>query len=269
MIERVAQHNPAGVGISPKRRQPGHRHAVHLEGIRPGEPSRPEHRRADEHRDGVAENPNLDRGQRARIGAGEFEPDEGEQAQCRRPVPQTRRIPTDPSPVSGREQSANGSDRRDHPPDGADDHRHRHQSNPQQYVERPRQGVVTVLRSPDRRDRHPQRGSQGNRRQDSADHRGVDGVGHPLRQRTSGLGRIEPRRPPGDGDHGERDDQRPHATGQRVRQRDRQIGGAADPVREHRRLGHHGLTAMVTMVRFRSCSSTSTLPGTSTVNSNR
>ena len=63
VIERVSHHDASGSGVAPQRRQPGHGHAVHLEGIRAGEPPRPEHRRAGEHGDGVGEDPQLDRPQ--------------------------------------------------------------------------------------------------------------------------------------------------------------------------------------------------------------
>ena len=221
------------------------------------------------HRHGeVDEQPDLDRAKGSRVGAGELEPDEREQADRRGPVTRPLRIAQAERPAAQQSvHRAHGGDRRAtraRRPATAPPARPTTTRRTRRAADCRRPAGRTPRRSPPR----PRTAAPRSPRPS-----GVAGAStsrrHPTRQRTARFVGVEPRPPPGERHDGERERQRPRRADERVAQRDRQIGRAAEAVGQHcdGPIGDH-CTAMVAMVLFSLCSSTSTLPGTSAVNWN-
>ena len=221
--------------VAPQRRQPRRRpRRTPRTGRRARSTWSPNDDRAGQRHHDVDQQPDLHRRKRSRVGAGELEPDEREQSDGRGPVtPRAgiaqRRRPPGRAAAAGRRCAPATAARHT----GPIATRQRHQADPQQHVEDAGQRVVAVLRAEHRGDRHP-RGEQQPRDGDRPARGGrVDDRRHPLRQRAPGLGRVEARLLPGEGDDGEGERQRPRRADQRVGVRDRQIVRAAEAVREY------------------------------------
>src|SRR6202012_1911753 len=148
-----------------------------------------------------------------------------------------------------------------------DQKRNRYQPDPQQHVEDTQQGVALRLRSAQPGQQHPPGERQPRDRRNAADEPGVHEGRHRRRQRTGGIARIKPWPLPREGDQSEGEGQRPRRADHRKRGGHGKIARPAKAVCDDARFGH-GCTWMVATVRSRWCSSTSTLPGTSTLNWN-
>ena len=101
---------------------------------------------------GIDQQPRFDPGQRCRVRAGQFHPDEGEQTQRRRPISPAFGIgqPRPAKPFWGDppQQQVHRAHRRDHPPHRSERQRQRDQSDPQQHVERAQQRVGSAFADP-------------------------------------------------------------------------------------------------------------------------
>ncbi len=257
-----APHHQLPVRPSAEGRHPAEQGAVDLERVATGVPARAEPQPRHQLRDAVQDQEDADRTRLRATGEHELEPDEHQQRDSRRPVAQGRQ-PTLRGGVTGEpdEPGVQGAQRVDVRPEGAEQQADRDEPDPERHVEHEGRQVVVGARRADQRDRHDeQRQQQHHRPEHGLRDRRVHERLHPSGQRTPGRVAAQPGRAPEQHQREEADEHREARAVQRQRQRDRQVGAAADAVREE---GHEALSWKIG--RPASCSSTSYAPGRSAV----
>ena len=229
-----------------------------------------EQRAADQHHRDVRRAPQPHRAELGGVGVDELEPDEREQAERGRPVPEPLGVGEDALVGVGAgdlgERRVDRADRADRLVDRPEQQRQRDEADPPPDVEDAEDRVGEAVLAEDRRHRgeREDREAEGPRR--DTERRGVDDPGQPGGRRATAGGGVVPRRPPGDREDGEADGERGDGARDRELGRDRQVLRAPDPVGEDVVQRHCSYsTSSWTMTCSRSCDSTSTTPGLSMV----
>ena len=267
VIERVADRD-AAVGVAAQRRQPRRHHAVHLERVGARAPALTAPQRTGERHRQIDQQPNPNGAKRSRVGAGQFQPHEREQAEHRGPVPQRFGIGAGQRPA-GRAAGAPCAPARS----PATPARTPVTAPPGRPTAARRTHRAADCSHPAGRRTRPAPTHTANSSAAIADRpardRRVDHRGDPRGSGTARLVRVEPRPPPSQRDDREGERQRPRRADQRIGVRDRQIGRAAEAVGQNGDgpIGAHctcdGGDGLVQLVQL-----DVDLPGTSTVNWN-
>ena len=266
--ERRAHDQPPVVRPPAQHRQPPVEGRPHLEGVTPVEPARPEGERRAELDADVQQHRDAEHRAGRRPRDHQLELDEREQPGGARPPAQPRR--QRPQPVARVEPGGAGEERVQRPhrvqaPPGRrpEQQRQRDESDPQQHVDHPRRGVARVVRAGGQRERGVGGGDEARPGRREPQRPGAGQRAAPARGSAApACSPSTSRLPPEQAERQERHDERRRGPGHGEREGQRQVGPAADPVREHGSPGGRGhRTATCRSCSCGECGSTSYRPG--------
>jgi hypothetical protein len=201
-----------------------------------------EQRAAHQHQGEVDRDPQPDRAELGGERVDELHPHEREEAERGRPVAEPSGVLVEPAVRVAardlREEAVDGADGADRPPHRPEEDGDRDQPDPPPDVEHAERRVGEQVLSEHRGEAEPGEADHPEHPQGHAVRRMVD---QPLeggrRGAAAGVG-VEPRRPPGEREHGEGDDQRRHRAGDGELGWDGQVGRAAQTVGERQPVAH-------------------------------